>query len=82
VNGPTNITVGFSTTNKLMCSEATLRILQHAGYASVAHFDVEVTSPKRVLDRAFEMALKYANEFRLKYALPAVQQKYEKQLSG
>jgi phosphoribosylamine--glycine ligase len=37
---------------------------------------------KRLLDRVFEMALRYANEFRVKYALPAVRQRYEHLLSG
>lgn len=72
----------FNNPYRLMCSEATIRILQHAGYSSVGHFDAEVTSPKRLLDRVFEMALRYSNEFRLKTALPAVRQRYEKLLSG
>jgi hypothetical protein len=72
----------FNSPHRLMCSEALLRILQHAGYGSVAHFDAEVTSPRRLLDRVFEMALRYASEFRLKFALPAVRQTYEKRLSG
>lgn len=72
----------FNTPYRLMCSEATIRILQHAGYSTVAHFDAEVTSPKRLLDRVFEVALRYASEFRLKTALPEVRQRYERQLTG
>jgi hypothetical protein len=72
----------FNSPYSLMCSEALLRILQHAGYSSVAHFDAEVTSPRRVLDRVFEMALLYANEFQVKFALPAVRQQYTRRLTG
>lgn len=65
----------------LMCSEALLRILQHAHYSSMGHFDVELTSPRRVLDRVFEMALYYQKEFALKSALPSVLEAYKRRLS-
>jgi hypothetical protein len=40
----------FNSPGKLMCSEAVIRFLQHAGVAEVARFDPEVTSPQRLLE--------------------------------
>ena len=72
----------FNTPYRLMCSEATLRIFQHSEYSSLSHFDAEVTHPRRVLDRVFEMALCYGAEFREKFSIPVVRQQYVSRLTG
>lgn len=40
----------FNSPKKLMCSEAVIRLLQHAGVAEVSRFDPEVTSPQCLLE--------------------------------
>jgi hypothetical protein len=51
---------------RLMCSEFVLRVLQHANYDSVAHFNPEVTNPLRLLERVLEMSLKFHEQFAIK----------------
>ena len=66
---------------RLMCSEAVISVLKKAGYSSVEHFNVEVTSPQRLMDRAFEMSLVYKDQFYVLHADPKVLE-YYKRLHG
>lgn len=58
----------FNDPTKLMCSEGVIRFLQHAGYAAVADFDPETTSPARLMRRCFQ----FAGEFELLSAAPKI----------
>jgi hypothetical protein len=40
----------FRSPRKLMCSEAVIRFLQHAGVSAVAQLDPELTPPQRLLE--------------------------------
>jgi len=71
----------FHTPGKLMCAEATIRFLLHRElYSSLAHFDPEVTNPKRLMDRVFELALGYSRDFKIKFARPDLEQRYRAKL--
>lgn len=62
----------FSDPRKLMCSEAVIRMLDHAGYASVRDLDPETTSPLELMRRLFTMV----DEFRLWSAIPKASARY------
>lgn len=62
----------FSDPRKLMCSEAVIRMLDHAGYEAVRGLDPETTSPLELMQRLFTMV----DEFRLRSAIPKVAERH------
>lgn len=64
----------FNDPTKLMCSEGVIRFLQHAGYASVADFDPEITSPARLMERCY----RFNEEFELLSATEKIMKRLRK----
>ena len=64
----------FRDPQKLMCSEAIVRVLQWANYKAADGLDPETTSPGSLLAHCFEWQHK---EFELVHAIPAIRKRHQ-----